>query len=163
MHLKRIIYVSQAVNPFTPDALRTMVQRARANNTLLGVCGLLLHSEAKFLQVLEGTGQVVDDLYQKICSDPRHDNIRTLVDETIQRRLFRDWGMEVAGDETISYGDRRTRERVFSRLLLTRGRDRDAEVEAIDLLQEMRRVVFRSRFDAMPDSSRVSDSVECAA
>jgi len=91
--MKRIIYCSQATDAFTPDDLLALLGAARHRNKPLKVSGLLLYSNQSFLQVLEGDNDAVADVYASISRDPRHTNIRLLMDEEIPSRLFADWTM----------------------------------------------------------------------
>ncbi len=91
--VKRIIYCSQATDAFTPDDLIALLVAARHRNEPLGLTGLLLYSNQSFLQVLEGDDDAVADVYASITRDPRHTNIRLLMDEEIPARLFPDWTM----------------------------------------------------------------------
>jgi Sensors of blue-light using FAD len=89
----QLVYCSQARVPFTVDALRELLVKARANNTPLGVTGCLLHIDGSFLQVLEGDAATVNALFTKIGRDPRHTHVVTLITREIEATQFPDWSM----------------------------------------------------------------------
>lgn len=76
-----------------PDAVRTLLDQARRNNTEIGVTGLLCYDHNQFLQIIEGETDVILDLFHSIQSDPRHTNIRILHEGDIEARAFSDWRM----------------------------------------------------------------------
>ena len=89
----QLIYNSVAAEPFSPEALRTLLVRARTSNTTAAVTGMLLHVDGVFLQVLEGEPQVVTPLYTRICGDPRHTRVLLLLSHDVEARNFPDWSM----------------------------------------------------------------------
>jgi hypothetical protein len=89
----QLVYSSHATAPFSPDALRALLIRARANNTVLGVSGMLLHVDGAFLQVLEGTDDSVHKLFVHIGEDRRHHRVLLLLQREISERNFGDWSM----------------------------------------------------------------------
>ncbi|OWP65093.1 hypothetical protein CDA63_01690 [Hymenobacter amundsenii] len=91
--LFRLVYHSQAVESFTPEALDMLLRRARSRNAQHRISGLLLYSEGRFLQVIEGPGPALDRLYSLIEADPRHCEVRTLAYEPLTTRAFPDWRM----------------------------------------------------------------------
>lgn len=92
-HLFQCIYASAATRDFSTAELTALLAQARANNTRLGLTGMLLHAEGNFFQVLEGSAVVVDALYERIEADPRHDRVTMIIREPIHRRAFSDWSM----------------------------------------------------------------------
>jgi hypothetical protein len=54
---------------------------------------MLLYCSQSFLQVLEGEPSVLDATYQRILADPRHTNLRRLLDVEVPGPLFPDWSM----------------------------------------------------------------------
>ncbi len=102
--MQRLIYCSQAVKEFTSDELIALLERARRNNERLGLTGMLLYSNQSFMQVLEGDAKHVDRVYTSIVQDPRHTNLRLLMDDEISVRMFPDWtmGFEHVEDEDLA-------------------------------------------------------------
>jgi len=93
MRLFRLTYVSTAVEIFTPESLKELVQRAAAKNATLDVTGALLFSGGAFMQALEGPEGAVADLYARIELDPRHTFIECVQRDHVENRLFPEWSM----------------------------------------------------------------------
>lgn len=49
-----LIYTSYAIEPFDEAKLIELLKKARENNRLLDITGMLLYVNGKFMQVLEG-------------------------------------------------------------------------------------------------------------
>ena len=93
MPLIRIIYVSAAISPFSPEHLRQLLSKARVHNSSKGISGLLLYHHQSFFQILEGEEHVVSSLFYHIEHDKRHDRVVLLSKETVPQRNFGDWSM----------------------------------------------------------------------
>jgi Sensors of blue-light using FAD len=89
----QLVYVSSSVKPFTHDELLQLLDKARQNNEKLGITGMLLYKNGDFMQALEGDEQQVHSLSAQIAKDPRHKDIRTLLDGPYTEREFPDWSM----------------------------------------------------------------------
>lgn len=92
--LVSVVYVSKARPDVGDDTLRDILTESRANNAESGVTGVLLYRDGQFVQVLEGPRDSVQSLVATITADPRHDDIRIVLDEPIDERQFGDWTME---------------------------------------------------------------------
>jgi hypothetical protein len=88
-----LVYVSSAARAFSRDELVALLIKARANNTALGVTGMLLYKGGNFMQVLEGDEQVVKDLQHKIAVDGRHHGMLILLQQHQADREFDGWSM----------------------------------------------------------------------
>lgn len=88
-----LIYGSTATNDMTDHDLLELLNTSEANNSSLGVTGMLLYRDGNFLQVLEGEEEVVNSLYQRIATDPRHRSVMTIFKRSIPKREFADWRM----------------------------------------------------------------------
>ena len=88
-----IIYVSTATERLSPSQLRDLLAVARQRNHSLGLTGLLLYANERFIQVLEGPEPAVRKVFETIQRDVRHKNIDTLRLESIEDRHFPDWRM----------------------------------------------------------------------
>lgn len=102
--LKHLIYSSAATRTFSETDLADLLAKARRKNHSLDVTGMLLHVEGSFLQVLEGPPDVVDALFQHICTDPRHTQIVTIISEPISHRTFTAWSMGCASMSSAELG-----------------------------------------------------------
>ena len=93
MSLISIIYNSVAAVPFSEDDLASLLKQSRANNTRLGITGLLLYKDGAFMQVLEGEYLTVETMYAKVEKDPRHFAMTEVRWEKLTERRFPDWSM----------------------------------------------------------------------
>ncbi len=91
--LIQVIYASAATTPFTPEALRILLAKSRARNSLYRVSGVLLYHEGSILQVLEGPEDAVDRILASVTKDPRHNRLRYLSRVQIAKREFENWSM----------------------------------------------------------------------
>ena len=91
--MRQLIYVSAAAQTTSATDLADILESARRNNPRCGLTGMLLHIDGGFLQLLEGPWHAVQQTYERICRDERHDNPRILLDRPTDTRLFPDWTM----------------------------------------------------------------------
>ncbi len=91
--LVRLMYVSRAVEGAPPAVLFDILKKSKANNHKAGITGVLCYSEGIFLQALEGARLVVNALYNRIATDPRHFDVMLLNYEEISERHFPNWFM----------------------------------------------------------------------
>lgn len=95
----QLIYVSGATVPFTDSDLDELLEKARTYNSTLDITGVLLYSEGTFFQVLEGEQQAVEELYEKISLDTRHDKVLMLARRKLKERNFGEWRMGFVRDQ----------------------------------------------------------------
>jgi hypothetical protein len=93
MSFFHLVYLSSARQGWGKSQLRALLEHARGKNFSLGVTGLLLHQEGRFLQVLEGEERVVRRLFDTIQADPRHHGCVSLLEENIAARQYPQWPM----------------------------------------------------------------------
>ncbi|HET8870196.1 MAG TPA: BLUF domain-containing protein [Aquabacterium sp.] len=91
--LVRLLYASRAKAPVTQDVIDQILSVSRKENPARGITGLLCHGGEIFMQVLEGGRDTVSQLYAKIASDPRHQDVVILMFEEITERRFAGWTM----------------------------------------------------------------------
>lgn len=91
--MHHILYLSLATTPFTNRQLQSLLINARRRNTELGVTGILLYGNERFLQILEGEEDMVQEVYAHIRRDPRHTNILTFANKPVAERAFKEWAM----------------------------------------------------------------------
>lgn len=91
--MERIIYVSRSQTP--PDSAMTadILRSSRRNNRRDGLTGLLFVGGDYFLQVIEGSPDLLDETYRRISADPRHHDLKQLSRTRIDERAFGDWDM----------------------------------------------------------------------
>ena len=86
-------YSSTLSSPLVASELIGLLQSARKRNQELDVTGLLLHREDSFFQIIEGSRQNVLAVFDRICSDQRHERITVLFEGPTGAREFSDWRM----------------------------------------------------------------------
>lgn len=96
--MRQILYSSVRTGPDLRDDLAQILIVSRRNNALEGVTGVLWTDGTNFLQVLEGGDAAVEHVFDRIRSDPRHTDIKILVDEHVLHRSFSTWSMAFTGD-----------------------------------------------------------------
>jgi hypothetical protein len=110
MHLKSLTYTSLASLDLDSEDLSAIHLRARELNALDGITGLLVFNGTRFLQIIEGASNAIDDLVERLRRDPRHSGFEIRDQREIGERAFPGWSMElvrVAADyfeakETVS-------------------------------------------------------------
>ncbi|MBE7162846.1 MAG: BLUF domain-containing protein, partial [Williamsia herbipolensis] len=88
--------MSTAVTAPDDATLAELLRDARLRNAALGVSGLLVAKDGRFMQLLEGPAISVEDRFAAIGRDPRHTGVRTILREEIPERRFEDWSMAYA-------------------------------------------------------------------
>lgn len=91
--LIHIVYVSFSEKELTEDELDKLLVNIRKRNKQQKVTGLLLYNDGSFIQLIEGSSQIIKNLFEVIKKDPRHTNVVLLLEEPIQKRAFPDWSM----------------------------------------------------------------------
>ena len=94
MHL--IMYASkytgrpEEIGPDLVDILET----ARAFNDKHDITGMLFCDEGRFMQVLEGEKDTIQNLMDHIMKDTRHEDINILLNHPIETRELSGWNMQ---------------------------------------------------------------------
>jgi Sensors of blue-light using FAD len=91
--LVRLMYASRAAQEVRPETLTSILRKSTQHNAAAGVTGLLCHTDAVYLQVLEGGRDAVSSLYNRIARDPQHTDVTLLLYEEIAERSFSGWAM----------------------------------------------------------------------
>jgi hypothetical protein len=102
--LYRLVYVSRNCIGGDGAGLRREVESilhtARALNARHGITGALLFNEHCFAQVLEGGLDAVQETFERIQCDARHDEAVVLSMEAVGGREFAGWSMAFEGDRS---------------------------------------------------------------
>jgi hypothetical protein len=97
----RILYCSRNIMPGSLEDKRKEIHRilanSRANNAKLGITGALLYNSGYFAQVLEGPLESVEQTFERIQRDMRHDEVAVLESVFVPERDFPEWSMAFAG------------------------------------------------------------------
>lgn len=115
--LSRLVYVSAAALPQTPDDLSHILARSRDNNRRDGITGLLIYHDMTFIQLLEGAPDAIARCFARISRDSRHGSVARVLDGPVAARSFPEWQMGFADprdmapemrDRVLSIGELRT-------------------------------------------------------
>ncbi|SDH26553.1 Sensors of blue-light using FAD [Pedobacter terrae] len=106
-----LIYTSIASGLMSDQDLLFLLDQSRQNNTLLGLTGMLLYmegrfitkTEGRFIQFLEGEEEQVLAMYSSICSDKRNKSILLLGAGFWLERSFPSWSMGFSPLNTDQY------------------------------------------------------------
>lgn len=90
-----IVYVSAAAKKFSNEELLFFLSSFKRSNESKGITGMLLYCEEQFIQVLEGPRSTVEQLFEKIKVDPRHNTVLKLFEKPIDQRCFPEWSMGI--------------------------------------------------------------------
>jgi hypothetical protein len=93
LQLERLIYVSRPVAEPGDTLLRRILGESRLNNRRHDITGVLAYTADAFFQVLEGPSRALQGVFDRICKDPRHADVRVVDRCQVHRRLFGDWSM----------------------------------------------------------------------
>jgi len=89
--MKTICYISNFARDLRKDTIIELIDSIKKNNSNNNITGLLILKNRYFFQILEGDSEQIDSLFNKIKVDPRHKTIITLLDTTIEGRIFNDY------------------------------------------------------------------------
>jgi hypothetical protein len=88
------VYISRERVPFDAPQLMELLKRAKEENDLREVTGLLLYHEGQFVQMLEGERRDVAQVMSRVAADNRHHDILRVIDEHSPfGRVFPGWSM----------------------------------------------------------------------
>lgn len=89
----QLIYVSDKIKTFRPSDMDSILSSARENNAKNGITGLLVELPQHFIQILEGSQDKVEYIFNNIYEDTRHKNLRVLLSTKIRAREIEAWDM----------------------------------------------------------------------
>ena len=90
--MKQVIYRSQPFG-FDRAMLAGILVGARRNNARDAITGALICRHDLYLQLIEGAAPAIDALYARILRDDRHSDVRLLLSDTVETRMFPEWSM----------------------------------------------------------------------
>lgn len=96
--LCRAIYCSNVAPNVSSIEIDAILQSARKNNPAKKITGVLLFSNSRFIQILEGPRDQVDELLKAIRLDERHYGVEVFIRSRIKARSFPHWSMAYIGE-----------------------------------------------------------------
>lgn len=91
--LAQLVYVSNRKSNCTEEEIQKILASCKKNNPPLDISGVLLYSDTKFIQMVEGESKVITELYDKIKLDKRHANAMMISYGPIKEKSFPSWHM----------------------------------------------------------------------
>ena len=91
--LSQLVYVSNRKASCTATEIERILTSCKKNNATRDITGVLLYSQTKFIQYLEGDAKEILSLYERIKEDPRHEKVVMVTYGPIKERLFPSWQM----------------------------------------------------------------------
>lgn len=91
--LSQLTYVSNRNSNCTDAEIEKILASCKKNNPHLEITGILLYSDSKFIQMVEGESKVILGLYDKIKTDKRHSNCMMISYGAIAEKSFPSWHM----------------------------------------------------------------------
>lgn len=91
--LSQLVYVSNRKPNCTEEEIEKILASCKKNNPPLNITGVLLYSDKKFIQLVEGESKVIMDLYDKIKKDERHTLPMMISLSPIKEKSFPSWHM----------------------------------------------------------------------
>ena len=103
--LSQLVYVSNRKPNCTEEEIEKILASCKKNNPPLNITGVLLYSEKKFIQLVEGESKVIMELYDKIKKDDRHSYTRMVALGAIKEKSFPSWhmGSKKIKDKDVDY------------------------------------------------------------
>lgn len=101
--LYRLVYISR--NRIVGDSntlqkeISQILRSARKNNSEVDITGALMFTSDYFAQVLEGSYDNVQKLFDRIEEDNRHSDMVMIDFSEVKERRFAEWAMAYVGEE----------------------------------------------------------------
>ena len=106
--LVSLIYVSSATKHFDEQQLTDLLKASRLTNELHKITGMLLYHEGHMMQVIEGEEIEINQLFNNIQKDKRHNRVMKLICKPIEEREFAEWNMSylnISSESTEGFSD----------------------------------------------------------
>lgn len=100
----QLIYSSRQDQDLKAADIERILMKSRNFNERHKITGILVCTEDAFIQLLEGEDKIVNQLYQRISSDPRHLEPRVLWRGWSDVRIFSGWSMASASGRWSEIG-----------------------------------------------------------
>lgn len=94
-------FLSQSTHDLGILSIVNLCVQSYCNNLELGITGALFFDGKHFGQIMEGNRDVIEERWQVIQRDQRHDNIALISQREILHRNFTNWSMHTADADSI--------------------------------------------------------------
>lgn len=102
LEIHQLVYESRPTDALTKEQFRDILNKSQYKNIRLNLSGLLIFHAGKFLQLLEGGKKEVDELFEAIRHDPRHTDIKVVLESDCQFRSMPSWVMGLSTDNNVA-------------------------------------------------------------
>ena len=87
-----ICYISNASEHLIEEDINELFRRVTLFNNSRNIKGILLFNSGNFFQILEGEKETINDLfYNRIKSDPRHNNVFIVIEKEYPSSIFKEY------------------------------------------------------------------------
>ena len=86
-------FFSQSTQDFELMGLMRLLLQSYLNNQKSGITGMLFYDGKSFSQIMEGPAQAIDERWQCILTDYRHEKIHLMSRHLISSRQYSTWSM----------------------------------------------------------------------
>ena len=100
--IHQLVYESRPTEALNKEQLRDILAKSQFKNIRLNLSGLLVFHAGKFMQLLEGGRKEVDELFAAIHRDPRHTDIKVVLESDCQFRSMPSWVMGLSTDDNLA-------------------------------------------------------------
>jgi len=103
MSLYCLVYTSISNQKMSDDNLKDLLKKSRLKNATLNITGMLLYLDPFFIQILEGEEAIVNESFNIIKQDSRHQKVKIIYKKPIEERSFPNWtmGFNKISDENV--------------------------------------------------------------
>jgi hypothetical protein len=117
--LYRLVYTSFRKPNCDEKEIENILDSCKKNNPNRNITGVLLHSDKRFIQYIEGSKDEVQELYELIKDDPRHTSVNQRNFEPIDERIFPSWEMGYKDVDQIQFDTEASNinQKAFNRLI----------------------------------------------
>ncbi len=93
----QLVYVSKAKDLSLED-IQAILRSSLDKNNTLHISGSLIFVKGYFVQCIEGEDATIEQTYERILQDTRHENIVIISKESIKERFFDGWSMSLVNE-----------------------------------------------------------------
>lgn len=132
----RLTYLSNPVTPFTEADFDDIESKSLEANNARDVTGLLIVTNDRILQILEGREDAVRDLYAKIKADRRHTITKLVTEVEDEERMLLTWSMVVRSVAGIPPDILEQYAQLYNKLLLAESQS-EITIDHVELLKSI--------------------------
>ncbi len=104
-NMLRVIYISHHCGDFAGQEaiweIDRILEASQTNNRKVGVTGALIFNAGIFGQILEGPAEAVEETFDRIQMDERHDAVTVLEIGQVAEPAFQGWSMGFVGADAV--------------------------------------------------------------